>query len=375
MNTIPKQRLTVSLINLLLVVSTGLLLVLLWQLRGLLVTLMIAVVVAAALSPIIEKAQKLRIPRWLAVVVVYLGLISLLTGVGVLIGPTVVQQIERLIRRLPTYLEIVRSLLENLILRFGIGGPDSTSPISQLFNTQALTGWVIRSSQQLVVRSYSVTRGILGGFFSLILALVLSGYLLSGSKSLIKGLVSLFPKPWDERLEAQVAPVAQRMGGYIQGRVLVSAILGIVITIGLRVLGLTEFAVALGVIAGVTDLIPFFGPVLGAIPALIVAIAQGGLTFFWVLLLFVIIQNLETYVLDPLLVGNSVKVHPLYQLLAVLGGTQVLGIIGALIVPPWIAGAAVLLENLYLKPKLQAEQQEAMLAVQTTDTPSIPVNR
>lgn len=375
MNTIPKQRLTVSLINLLLVVSTGLLLVLLWQLRGLLVTLMIAVVVAAALSPIIEKAQKLRIPRWLAVVVVYLGLISLLTGVGVLIGPTVVQQIERLIRRLPTYLEIVRSLLENLILRFGIGGPDSTSPISQLFNTQALTGWVIRSSQQLVVRSYSVTRGILGGFFSLILALVLSGYLLSGSKSLIKGLVSLFPKPWDERLEAQVAPVAQRMGGYIQGRVLVSAILGIVITIGLRFLGLTEFAVALGVIAGVTDLIPFFGPVLGAIPALIVAIAQGGLTFFWVLLLFVIIQNLETYVLDPLLVGNSVKVHPLYQLLAVLGGTQVLGIIGALIVPPWIAGAAVMLENLYLKPKLQAEQQEAMLAAQTTDTTPIPINR
>lgn len=220
-----------------------------------------------------------------------------------------------------------------------------------------------------------MTRGILGGFFSLILALVLSGYLLSGSKSLIKGLVSLFPQPWDERLEAQVAPVAQRMGGYIQGRVLVSAILGIVITIGLRFLGLTEFAVALGVIAGVTDLIPFFGPVLGAIPALIVAIAQGGLTFFWVLLLFVIIQNLETYVLDPLLVGNSVKVHPLYQLLAVLGGTQVLGIIGALIVPPWIAGAAVMLENLYLKPKLQAEQQEAMLAAQTTDTTPIPINR
>lgn len=376
MNTIPKQRLTVSLLNLLLVVSTGLLLVLLWQLRGLLVTLMIAVVLAATLAPIIEKAQKLQIPRWLAVIVVYLGLIAILTGVGVLIGPTVVQQIERLIRRLPTYLEIVRSLLENLSLRFGIGGSDSTSPISQLFNTQAITGWVIRSSQQLVVRSYSVTRGILGGFFSLILALVLSGYLLSGSNSLIKGLVSLFPKPWDERLEAQVAPVAQRMGGYIQGRVLVSAILGIAITIGLRVLGLTEFAVGLGVIAGVTDLIPFFGPVLGAIPALIVAIAQGGLTFFWVLLLFVIIQNVETYVLDPLLVGNSVKVHPLYQLLAVLGGTQVLGIIGALIVPPWIAGAAVLLENLYLKPKLLAEQQEAILAAQTSETTTpIPVNR
>jgi predicted PurR-regulated permease PerM len=116
---------------------------------------------------------------------------------------------------------------------------------------------------------------------------------------------------------------------------------------------------------------------LGAVPALIVAVAYGGWTFFWVLLLFVIIQNVETYVLDPLLVGSSVKVHPLYQLLAVLGGTQVLGIIGALIVPPWVAGAAVLLENLYLKPKQLAEQQEeAMLAARTTETPTaLPVNR
>jgi predicted PurR-regulated permease PerM len=376
LNTIPKQRLTVSLVNLVLVVTTGLLLVLLWQLRSLLVTLMIAVVVAAALAPIIDSAQKLRVPRWLAVIVVYLGLIGILTGAGVLIGPTVVQQIERLIRRLPTYLEIVRSLFENLVIRLGVSDPESVSPIRQLFDVQGLTGWVIRSSQDLLVRSYSVTRGILGGVFSLFLALLLSGYMLSGSENLIKGLVSLFPKPWDERLAAQVEPVSQRMGGYIQGRVLVSGILGIAITIGLGFLGLSEFALGLGVIAGFTNLIPFLGPVLGAIPALIVAIAQGGLTFFWVLLLFVIIQNVETYVLDPLLVGSTVNVHPLYQLLAVLGGTQVLGIIGALIVPPWVAGAAVLLENLYLKPKQLAEQQDGdIVPLSSVETSNIPVNR
>ncbi len=376
MNTIPKQRITVTLVNLVLVVTTGLLLVLLWQLRSLLVALMIAIVVAAALAPIIDSAQKLRLPRWLAVIVVYLGLIGLLTGAGVLIGPTVAEQIERLIRRLPGYLEVVRSLIENLAIRFGLTDPETVSPVSQLLNPQALTGWVIRSSQQLLVRSYSVTRGILGGFFTLILALLLSGYMLSGSEKLIQGLVSLFPYPWNERLEAQVEPVTQRMGGYIQGRVLVSGILGIAITVGLGILGLSEFALGLGVIAGFTNLIPFVGPILGAVPALIVAVGHGGLTFFWVLLLFVIIQNVETYVLDPLLVGNSVKVHPLYQLLAVLGGTQVLGIIGALIVPPWVAGASVLLENLYLKPKQLAEQQEALVTARTPDTVNpLPVNR
>ena len=375
MNTSPKPRITVFLVNLLLIVVTGLVLILLWELRSLLVALMIAIVIAATLAPIIEKIQTLRMPRWLAVITVYLGLIGILTSVGLVIGPTVVQQIERLIERLPTFLEILRSLVEHLALRLGMTDPELISPISQLFDTQAFTGWVIRTSQQLLIRSYDVTKGILGGFLTLILALLFSGYMLAGSDSLIKGLVSLFPYPWNERLEAQVQPVSQRIGGYIQGRVLVSAILGLVVTIGLQLLGLSEFALGLGVIAGLTDLIPFVGPILGAIPALIAAIAQGGLTFWWVLLLFVIIQNLETYVLDPLLVGTSVNLHPLYQLLAVLGGTQVLGLVGALIIPPWVAGAAVLLENLYLKPKQLAEQAAVGTPLATAPPPNpLPVN-
>lgn len=376
MNAMPKPRITASLVNLLLVVTTGLLLVLLWQLRGLLVALMIAVVIAATLAPIIDRAEKLRLPRWLAVIMVYLGLIAGLAGVGVLIGPTVIQQIQRLIQSLPTYIDVLRSLVEKLAIRLGLSQPEAIAQISQLFDTPALTGWVIRASQQLLVRSYDVTKGILGGFFILLLSLLLSGYMLSGSERLIKGIVSLFPYPWNERLEAQVKPATQRMGGYIQGRVLVSAILAVAISIGLTLLGLSDFALALGVIAGVTDLIPFLGPILGAVPALIVALAQGGLTFFWVLLLFAIVQNVETYVLDPLLVGSSVKVHPLYQLLAVLGGTQVLGLVGAIIVPPWIAGVAVVLQNLYLKPKQLAEQETARAALATTETPNaLPVNR
>ena len=348
----------ISIVNIVLVVIVGLLLILLWQLRSLIVVLMISVVIAATLAPTVNAAQKLGVPRWLAVLLVYLGLIAALTGFGLIVGPTVTEQIQRLIRKLPTYLETLRSLLEGLALRFGMTEPGTPSIVSQLLDIQGLTSWAIRSSQQLVIRSYGVTRGIIGSVFSLLLALLLSAYMLSASKQLLLDIINLFPEPWDHKLEAQVQPVAKRMGGYIQGRIVVSSILGVVISISLSFLGLSELAVGLGVIAGFTNLIPFFGPVLGAIPALIVAISQGGLTVVWVLLLFVIIQNLETYVLDPLLVGSSVKVPPLYQLLAVLGGAQVLGIIGALIVPPWVAGGGVLLENLYVKPKLLAENRE-----------------
>ncbi|MBD1836224.1 AI-2E family transporter [Cyanobacteria bacterium FACHB-472] len=366
----PEQRITISLSNILLILAIALVMVLLWQLRSLVVILMVAVVMAATIAPAIDRAERLQMPRWLAVITVYLTLTAIVTGAGLLIGPTVVEQSQRLAVNTPVYLENLRIQVENFLVNLNAARPDLAR---RLLNTQSLTNWVIGSSQQVLLRSYGITRGIIGGVFSFILALLISGYMVAGSQELVKSLVQLFPSPWDERLAAQVAPASQRMGSYIQGRVLVSAILGVVITLGLRILGLSEFALALGVIAGFTNLIPFLGPVLGAVPALIVAISQGGLTFLWVLLLFVIIQNLETYVLDPLLVGSSVKVYPLYQLLAVLGGTQVLGIVGAVIVPPWVAGAAVLVENLYLKPKLAAEQQAQLAAAPPPPDSSTPV--
>ncbi|MBD2393442.1 AI-2E family transporter [Cyanobacterium aponinum FACHB-4101] len=346
---------SISFRNIALIAITILLILLLWQLRSLLVILMISVVLAATLAPIVDCGEKMRIPRWLGVILAYLSIILIITGGGLVIGPTVIAQIERLLQKLPGYLDIITNLTQSLIIRFGITEPQALNLIDQWLDLQALASWAVRSSQKVILSSLGLTRGIVGAIFNILLSIILSGYLLAGSKKLIKDFVSIFPSPWDAKLEAQFPPMSDRMGKYIQGRILVSLILGVAITIGLKFIGISEFALGLGVIAGFTNLIPFFGPVIGSIPALIVAIAQGGLTFWWVLLLFVIIQNVETYVLDPLLVGSSVEIEPLYQLLAVLGGVQVLGIIGALIVPPWVAGAGVVLENLYLKPKLTKE--------------------
>lgn len=348
-----ERRISFSLSSLLLILASVFLLILLWQLRSLIVLLMISVVLAASIVPIVNWAETQKVPRWLAVILVYLTLIAGLTGFGLVIGPAVVDQITLLVSQSPIFVEKIIEITTDLAGRLG---EDTSTFIEQLIDTQSLTSWVIRSSQQLILRSYGITRGILGGVASFILALFISGYMVADSKTLIHSLIQFFPYPWNQRLAAQVNPITQRMGGYIRGRILVSAILGVATTTVLGFLGLKDFAIGLGAIAGVTNLIPFLGPILGAIPALIVAVAKGGFLVVWVLLLYGIIQNIETYILDPLLVGSSVGIHPLYQLLSVLGGVQVMGILGALIVPPWFAGVAALVENLYLQPKLIAEQ-------------------
>ncbi|HIK53342.1 MAG TPA: AI-2E family transporter [Oscillatoriales cyanobacterium M59_W2019_021] len=349
----PKQLVAISLSTIAIVTGVVLSILILWQLQSLLVILMISVVLAASLAPIVDGLERYRVPRWLGTILAYLGSIGVLTGIVLLIGPTASQQIERLTVQLPVFVENLVAIFEQMAMRLNDSNPEL---LNELIDPQALTKWAIGSSQQLVLRSYGITRGILGAVASLFLSLFISGYMVADSRTLTRGLVNLFPQPWKDRLAEQVKPVGQRMGGYIRGRVLVSTILAIGTTTGLSFLGMPEYALGLGAIAGITNLIPFLGPILGAIPAIVVALSKGGLLSLWVLILFVVIQNVETYVLDPLLVGTSVGVHPLYQLLAVIGGAQLLGILGALIVPPWVAGGATLLENLYLRPKLQAER-------------------
>jgi len=133
------QRITISITNLLLVLATGLLLVLFWQLRNLLITVMISVVLAASIAPAIELAEQRRISRWLGAILTYLLLIGGLTGAILLIGPTVFDQIELIVSQLPVYLETLQGIAEQLVSRLTDNGSEF---VSQYFNTQAITGWV-----------------------------------------------------------------------------------------------------------------------------------------------------------------------------------------------------------------------------------------
>lgn len=357
------------------VLATILSIVVLWQIRSLIVLLLISIVLASAIAPIVDWAEGFRVPRWLTVILVYLSLIGGLIGLAVAFGPAAFTQIEQLIRSLPEYVRELTVLIENWVLSINDSRPELVSQVEKLFDIQSITAWAIRSSQQAIARSYSLTTGFVGSIINIVLSLFVSGYMVADSKNLIRGAVRVLPRPWDRRLETQLGPVSARIGSYIRGRIIVSTILGVAATIGLSVLGLSDVALGLGAIAGVANFIPFVGPILGAIPSLVVALSYGWWTLLWVFLLFVIIQNLEAYILAPVVIGSSVGLHPLYLLLAVLGGTEVLGIFGALLAPPLVGGAALLLENLYLEPKEMAESQEPLLVGKPSEVPVGKIDR
>ena len=278
------------------------LLFLLWQLTSLVLSsiliLVIAFYVTIALAPVVDAAQKAGLSRLVAVLMIYASLAAILAPISIIVSPMAAQQIQQLIDKTPVYLETLRSLLSDMILRFGMDDTAVTELINQLIGVVEKSNHAASSSKQ-----YSLNSRVLSTLFPLLL----SAYMVFDYKQLLENIIELFPTPW-KNIVSHFVPsnlFNNSTGEIIRETTMGLSILITVITFGLKLLGLSEFALGLGVIAGFGYLFPFFGSLLGAVPALIVAISQGGLTFVWVLLLFIIVRNLgvhliTTYLLNPL---------------------------------------------------------------------------
>jgi len=142
------------------------------------------------------------------------------------------------------------------------------------------------------------------------------------------------------------------VGRFVRGQLIVSVVVGGLVALGLSLLGV-RYALFLGVLAGLFDIIPYFGPVLGAIPALVLAFLRDPLTALWTLLMFVAVQQLEGSVLSPKIVGEQVGLHPLTVIFSVLAGGELLGVTGMLLAVP--AAATVKVTAGFIGEKLMAE--------------------
>jgi len=175
-----------------------------------------------------------------------------------------------------------------------------------------------------------------GALTDTILILVISVYLLAGAPAMHENTLRVVPTRYRGVHEFVRTSAARVIGGYLRGQLTMSLVIGVLAGVGTGLLGLPYFVV-LGVLAGLFELVPMFGPVLSAVPAVIVALFMPWPTVLWVILLFLVIQQFESNFLGPRITGHAVGLHPLAALFALLVGFEVAGILGGLFAVP-IAG-------------------------------------
>ncbi len=324
-----------------------------------LLILIVASLVALILAPLVRLLHR-RMPRGLAILLVYIGGFAGLAGIGVLLVSPVSTQITHLQRDVPGIVAGATRDLAN-VQRF-LNDHGINVHIQQQGQTalQTLQRNLLKRSADIVSFSRGLLSGIITIGFDVVLVLVLSVYLLIYGRQIGDLVRSVMP-PGDGTPADDYPRLVQRaVSGYVRGQLLFSLVMGVSAAVALTIFGLlgifaggAHYAVFFGAFYGLMEFIPYIGPIIGPIPAVALALFENPITAVWVILLFVALQQLEGHVVAPQLFRISLRINPILIILALLIGYQLYGIGGSLVALP--VSAVVRQTVLYLRRHLVLE--------------------
>ncbi|KKR18536.1 MAG: hypothetical protein UU65_C0002G0029 [candidate division CPR2 bacterium GW2011_GWC1_41_48] len=336
-----KERVTVdiSVWSVLKVILALILVALVYYLREIIILVFIAFILTTTLEPTIDRLQRRKVPRGLAIAGSFAVIISIVYLAFASIIPKLSEQISVLAGNLPT---IVQQLGNQLFAN----NPQLASDLSNQAIEYAKN---FRASvpSGLVSGFFSTAAGVFGFFVSVIAVLALTFYMLLEKVGAGRPIFKYIPVNEKNRAIHIFDKITKKLSNWLKGQFVLSGFIGVITYIVLMVVGLRDMALALSLFAALMELIPVIGPFIALIPAALLALTISPATAIAVMIAYLIIQQIENHILVPQVMRKAVGLSPLVILVGILIGAKVLGIIGILLAVPIIASLHVILEELY----------------------------
>jgi predicted PurR-regulated permease PerM len=300
---------------------------------------LVAALVALVLNPLVHGLERAHVPRYLGVFLVYLVFVAVVVLVAALVWPPVVEQIRSLSSPLlfkDTAATETLARLQQLSDRAGL----DLDVAEQIRNTlTAVADRIPQFTGSVVDVGVTVVRQVT----TFIIIVVLSIYMLLDGRRIGRFIARKFPTRSEEDGREYVRRSKTAVVDYVKAQVLLSVVMGASVGLGMYILSLVgafpsgaRYALFFGVWAAFMEAIPYLGPVLAAVPPSVVAVFDSPLSAVWVIVTFVLIQEVEGHILVPVIMGSRFRVHPLVVIFAILAGGEIHGITGMLIAIPLI---------------------------------------
>ncbi|MEK7521687.1 MAG: AI-2E family transporter [Patescibacteria group bacterium] len=301
------------------------------QISSILITLFIALLLTTALNPVVDKLTQYRAPRPLAILVVYIGLIALLIGGLASIITPLVDETTNFVNRLPDLFDQFGAWLESVGIQ-GVDGRLIANQASQL-------GQIPANIVKFVIFLFS-------NLIAVVTLLVITFYMLLERKNLNKYLLVLFGGDGEGKAKTFVDKLEASLGGWVRGELVLMFIIGTITYIGLRLLGI-PYALPLAIIAGVLEILPNIGPIVSAIPAILVALTVSPIMALGVAALYFVIQQLENSLIAPKVMQRAIGVNPIITIVSLAVGFQLAGAVGAILAVPIVIVLRLVLTDVF----------------------------
>lgn len=301
----------------------------------------IGLIIAWLFDPIVDFLQKKKIPRIVSCIIVYVIFIGLLALLIFLMVPSFIDQIKDFVKAIPDFLTESKDFVSSTLNSFSLGTDiDVTSIKQQIFATLESIGTKLTTN--LPNTLLSIGKGIISGGMNVILGLMIGFYMLYDFDKVNKKILEIAPKKYRDDLKDLGNRINHSLREYVMGVLIVMTLVFITQSICLTLAGL-EAPLIFALFCAVTDIIPYFGPYIGAIPAVLVGFTMSPFTGICCIIAIVVVQLLENNFYQPLIMGHAMKLHPVTIMLGLLIFEHFFGIIGMIIATPVIATIKVIL--------------------------------
>ncbi len=306
--------------------------------------IIVAYVFYYMLNPLVNFFSK-KISRFSASLLAIL--VGIITVLIVIIGvvPIIVEQTQNLITALPRYIEIVKGYLEEY------SDNAYVQVVVEYVNTNLN---VSKISERLISIATSIAQGVVSSISSTASVLITMPFvlffLLKDASQFNKFVISLLPKKFEKSVAETIDKIDDKVGSYIQGQMLVSLCIGVMLFIGYNVIGL-HYAFSLATIAAFLSIVPYLGPAIAITPAMLVAASTSWVMVVKMLVVWGIVQFLEGNIISPNIMGRSMNMHPLTVIFVILIGVNISGVVGAILGIPVYSILKVLISKLLLSIK------------------------
>jgi predicted PurR-regulated permease PerM len=332
--------------------------------RSVVEIVVVASFIALILNPFVTFLHRRGIPRGVSIPMTYLLLILILVGIGVALAQPISNQVDAFQRNVPHLIHEANKRLASVQTFFNHHGIHIQLQKQGQTALDTIQSKVLKSSSSLLAFTTSLLKSAASAAFALVLIFVMSVYLLVYAGQIGNLVRRWLPTGDGTPADDYPTRVQKAVGGYVRGQLLFSVVMGTTAGVALWLFGITgvfhdgrTYAFAFGAFFGVMELVPYVGPVLGAIPPVAVALFENPLVAVWVVILFIVLQQLEGHIVAPQIFSHALRINPLLVIVALLFGDAIYGIIGALMALPV---AAVIRETLiYLRRHVVLEPWRA----------------
>lgn len=300
-----------------------------YGIKDIVLELFVALLLTTILDPFVTRISNFKIPRGLAILFSYILILGFLGGIVALLAPPLIEQTSNFTNISPDFL-----------VRLGL-----TPTISTEIGKELLT--LIGGIPQQILKFVG---NILSNVIAVFTVLVFAFYLLLARTSLTEYLGKLFGREKAENISKTINTLEDRLGGWARGQLTLMLLVGVLNYIGLTILGV-PFALPLALLAGLMEVVPYLGPIIAAVPGILIGFGISSFTGIGVVAMAILVQQLENYIFVPKIMGKSVGVSPIVILLSLAVGQRMAGVVGMIISIPVVIILQVIAGEYFSKEK------------------------